>query len=299
LTSACLNRHGPRAFDSLFRYALWAPRASGPRDAAHNTQGVLALDETVECTRAVASLTEADAPLVAQARRYEQALRALEAVLDKAHAYYAWDRFQQDDGAEGRALHPQLWQSYDAFAAAYGELRGVVVARNQAGEAALRARLEHARAEHALKLHAIGVAQRALFLLIDKSPSELEAVNPGDFDERFAALATSVDRLVQALGSGAVVPAARPESKRIADAARELSRETSKTRRLLGPNAKRSELRKLANAQYMLRLEGAPGSLQQPFRTLVDALNTSAPLKRYTLVEVRPVWTGVRGAFEH
>ncbi|MCG6203731.1 YiiG family protein [Rhodopseudomonas sp. HC1] len=124
----CLNRLSGRAFDARDRYFSWAPKA-GPTGKERIIYGTYTIYDTKDCRASVekANAIEPHEPdLEAAASAYVDAVGKLEPLLKETDDYYTQENYKDDKMAKGKALHPRLVATWDAFADADRKLRSGV-----------------------------------------------------------------------------------------------------------------------------------------------------------------------------
>src|SRR6476620_6219100 len=128
----CINRLSERSYDSRARYFSWAAK-SGPTGKERIIYGTYTIYNTADCVKNVEkanALEPRDADIEAAATAYAKAAAKLEAVLKEADDYYSQQNYKDDRMEKGKALHPLLVASWDAFTVADQKLRAGVDAIN-------------------------------------------------------------------------------------------------------------------------------------------------------------------------
>ena len=128
----CINRLSERSHDSRRRYFSWVGK-NGPTGKERIIYGTYTIYDTSDCRKNVATanaLEPRDAELEAAATAYANAVSKLEPLLKEADDYYKQEDYKDDKMAKGRALHPRLVATWDAFANADKALRNGVEAIN-------------------------------------------------------------------------------------------------------------------------------------------------------------------------
>ncbi len=128
----CINRLSERSHDSRRRYFSWVGK-NGPTGKERIIYGTYTIYDTSDCRKNVATanaLEPRDAELEAAATAYADAVSKLEPLLKEADDYYKQEDYKDDKMAKGRALHPRLVATWDAFANADKALRNGVEAIN-------------------------------------------------------------------------------------------------------------------------------------------------------------------------
>lgn len=117
----CVNRHSDRAFDSYYRYLLWADRDAGPTGKERNIYGLYTLYDPQPYEKKFEE-AYAMAPewkeLDAEAQTYLQSLIRLGQKVSEAHQYYDHKDYQDDGFAKGQQMHLPLLKAFEDFAAA-------------------------------------------------------------------------------------------------------------------------------------------------------------------------------------
>ena len=124
----CINRLSERSHQSRSRYFSWAAK-SGPTGKERIIYGTYTIYETAPCKQKVEAanaLEPREPELEAAADAYVTAVVALEPLLKEADDYYDQQNYKDDKMAKGRALHPRLVATWDAFSAADVKLRNLV-----------------------------------------------------------------------------------------------------------------------------------------------------------------------------
>ena len=129
---ACLNRFSPDVASARRRYLGWLGGALPPVNARPEdlVLGDVASDpaECATALRAAAAIAPGDVALEVAGEQYLVAVRSAAATLNPAYSYYR-NRDWQDDGmARGRALHPALRATFEAFGRAHTALAAQVEA---------------------------------------------------------------------------------------------------------------------------------------------------------------------------
>jgi hypothetical protein len=128
----CINRLSARSYDSRARYFSWADK-SGPTGRERIIYGTYTIYDTSGCRKDVEkanAMEPHDAALEAAASAYADAVGKLEPLLKEADDYYTQQDYKDDKMAKGKALHPRLVATWDAFESADQKLRAGVEAIN-------------------------------------------------------------------------------------------------------------------------------------------------------------------------
>jgi len=121
----CINRLSGRSYDSRRRYFSWVGK-SGPTGKERIIYGTYTIYDTSDCRKnieAANAMEPRDEALEAAASAYADAVGKLEPLLKEANEYYSQEDYKDDKMAKGKALHPRLVATWDAFAKADKTLR--------------------------------------------------------------------------------------------------------------------------------------------------------------------------------
>jgi hypothetical protein len=121
----CINRLSERSYDSRRRYFSWVSK-NGPTGKERIIYGLYTIYDTTDCKKKVEqanAMEPRDATLETSASNYAEAVGILEGLLKEADDYYTQENYKDDKMAKGRAMHPRLIASWDAFASADQKLR--------------------------------------------------------------------------------------------------------------------------------------------------------------------------------
>jgi len=266
----CINRLSARSYDSRARYFSWADR-KGPTGKERIIYGTYTIYDTSDCRRNVEkanALEPRDAELEAAASAYADAVGKLEPLLKEADDYYSQEDYKDDKMAKGKALHPRLVATWDAFAAADRKLRDGVESINDRRALETLAEIEKSDGKQA-RYHV-----EALMIQAKRVLRAQDAANP-DIGEITKAL-NDYEAIVKASEEFSDSGGGKIGSMFVSNAKSFLTTGKQLMRRMRDKTPYSQGDRMMLNAGSGWMVEGSPQRLLRDYNQLVDAYNRGA-----------------------
>jgi tetratricopeptide (TPR) repeat protein len=274
----CINSASSNLRRSMDRYWDWVDPQQGLTGNEQQVYGLFAVPDQTACIEGIASAAEAeprDADLEAAGSAYSDALQAALVVFGDAHKYYDQKDYEDDGFAKGKALHPQLIATFEAFATADKTLRDVVVVQNDALLARELDRIEKElgqklRWHQAKVMHVAKSTMEAMDASIDHGELRLDLPK---FETAFAAFETALEAQTaysQANKAETDSVTLFSQWQKAAEAFQKASKEMMRRRR---DGTKLTEAQMNDLARWPERVEGSPMKVIKTYDELVQNSN--------------------------
>lgn len=269
---SCLNGATRNVFDSKNRYLEWIKDEKvGPTGKERIVYGIFEVHQSDSCIKDLDEAKAKKPPLAdieAAAQTYRGALEKVTADVKTAFAYYSQDDYKDDKFAKGKAMHPTLMASFDAFKTANDAFETKVVTLNEEVGKRQLAKIQK-DPDRVLEFRQRSVVNEAKALVKAAEVKTLAELDGAKYDATLDAYAKTVTDLddyttknPDEMNKVSLLNSFVGDSKELLKAAKELSRRKRDNKDFAKERA-----------MYATSIEGHPAKVIEKFNELVQESN--------------------------